>query len=131
LREVPVPDPVVDRLKACLSAPGLHPEPDDLGNRGAHLLGRHDNLVGQAAGREATQAVGAKGLAICCATSTLSQLRSYSVMPVARAVVADLGQDAGIRSAAADHAVGIELARRPLGQPRVTPPSASSAQPLK
>ncbi|NRF72263.1 hypothetical protein HLB44_35290 [Aquincola sp. S2] len=43
---VPVPDPVVERLKAYLAARGLHPEPDDVGNRGAYLLGRHEDLVG-------------------------------------------------------------------------------------
>jgi site-specific recombinase XerD len=55
LREVPVPDPVVERLKAYLAARGLHPEPDDLGNRGAFLLGRHEDLVGQAGGRVANR----------------------------------------------------------------------------
>ena len=57
LREVPVPDPVVERLKGYLAARGLHPEPDDLGNRGAYLLGRHEDLVGRA-GSQVVQPVG-------------------------------------------------------------------------
>jgi site-specific recombinase XerD len=57
LREVPVPDPVVERLKAYLAARGLHPEPDDLGNRGAYLLGSHEDLV-RRAGSQVAQPVG-------------------------------------------------------------------------
>ena len=44
LREVPVPDSVVEQLKVYLAARGLHPEPDNLGNRGAYLLGWHAEL---------------------------------------------------------------------------------------
>jgi site-specific recombinase XerD len=58
LREVPVPDPVVERLKAYLAARRLHPEPDDLGNRGAYLLGKHEDLVGAAGGRVANRGFG-------------------------------------------------------------------------
>lgn len=46
LREVPVPDSVIDRLKAYLAARELHREPDNLGNRGAHLLGWHGEFEG-------------------------------------------------------------------------------------
>jgi site-specific recombinase XerD len=58
LREVPVPDPVVERLKAYLAARGLHSEPDDLGNRGAYLLGRHEDLVGRVGGQVTSGGVG-------------------------------------------------------------------------
>jgi site-specific recombinase XerD len=57
LRDVPVPDAVIERLQAYLVARGLHREPDDLGNRGAYLLGRHEELVGQRARQAAARAV--------------------------------------------------------------------------
>ena len=40
LREVPVPDEVIEQLKAYLEARGLSPRIEDIGNQGAHLLGK-------------------------------------------------------------------------------------------
>ena len=44
LREVPVPDSVMDRLKVYLAARGLPPAPGDPSNQGVHLLGWHAEL---------------------------------------------------------------------------------------
>lgn len=48
LREVPVPDDVIVQLRAYLEARGLKPEIEDIGNQGAHLLGKAVDVAARA-----------------------------------------------------------------------------------
>lgn len=48
LREVPVPDEVVEQLRAYLESRGLSPRMDDIGNQGAHLLGKAVDIAERA-----------------------------------------------------------------------------------
>jgi site-specific recombinase XerD len=50
LREVPVPDEVVGQLSAYLESRGLSPRIEDMGNQGAHLLGKAVDLAERAPG---------------------------------------------------------------------------------
>lgn len=50
LREVPVPDEVVEQLKAYLESRGLSPRIEDMGNQGAHLLGKAVDIAERAPG---------------------------------------------------------------------------------
>lgn len=55
LREVPVPDDVIDQLGAYLESRGLSPRIEDMGNQGAHLLGKAVDLAERAPGLAAGQ----------------------------------------------------------------------------
>ena len=52
-REVPVPVEVVGELSAYLSARGLDPDPENIGNQGAHLLGKASDAAERAPGLRA------------------------------------------------------------------------------
>ena len=49
-REVPVPIDVVGQLAKYLMSRGLDPDPEDIGNQGAHLLGKASDAVVRAPG---------------------------------------------------------------------------------
>jgi site-specific recombinase XerD len=50
LREVPVPDEVIEQLRAYLEARGLSPRIEDIGNQGAYLLGKAIDIAQRAPG---------------------------------------------------------------------------------
>jgi site-specific recombinase XerD len=54
-REVPVPVEVVSELSAYLAARGLDPDPENIGNQGAHLLGKASDAAERAPGLRAGQ----------------------------------------------------------------------------
>ena len=54
-REVPVPVEVVGELSAYLAARGLDPDPENIGNQGAHLLGKASDAAERAPGLRAGQ----------------------------------------------------------------------------
>jgi site-specific recombinase XerD len=52
-RQVPVPTEVIAELTKYLSHRGLDPDPEDIGNQGAHLLGLASDMAEQAPGLQA------------------------------------------------------------------------------
>ena len=49
-REVPVPIDVVNKLATYLESRGLDPDPENIGNQGAHLLGKASDAAERAPG---------------------------------------------------------------------------------
>jgi site-specific recombinase XerD len=56
LREVPVPQDVVAQLSAYLQSRGLDPDPENIGNQGAHLLGQASDAAERAPGLNRSRA---------------------------------------------------------------------------
>jgi site-specific recombinase XerD len=74
VREVPVPDDVIDQLKAYLEARGLSPRIDDLGNQGAYLLGKAVDIDRRAPGLARSVVEPREGIA---PTTFYDQLKTF------------------------------------------------------